>query len=369
MPSATLALAFLVTGYFFIYRLVLTRSIISRATGHIQYFLAAAGGATTFVLSVLVAHLPHANVLDAVSYQSIIDVFLQYFSRSISEERRTFLQAQAALIAAGLCFIVPAILNAPLRRNARLTKYILSRFGAVGPLEMALDRCLRRQHPVLITQNSGKFYIGYVLEGATDVSEWLRIHPVFSGYRDSLQKICITTDYTWIDQLEPDAGRYESEDNIFREDFAVLIKLDTILTVHGYDLRTAVAGGFAYDPEPIQKKTEPNNDDQVKEEDSIIPPIYIPDWVHHPMSWKPPTTADYEKYTQQVKFDLLYPEGKPLGRFSLTIKFQRPIYFVYTGFIVITPLLAACGRQVDIVFCVTGALLSGLVAAWRTPHL
>lgn len=344
MPSAPLLLAFLVSGYFAVARYLVTRSIIRRASGHPQYFLAAAGGAVLFVLSVLIAHRFRILEAETHSLQWTIDVFLQYFSKSVTPERRTYLQVEAAVISAGLVWLLPALLNLPLRTNVSLTKAILARYGAVGPLEMVLDQCLRRTYPVMLTQSDGKVYVGYVLSTALEEGDWLRLQPVFSGFRDDHQKFVITTDYTWIDELESGKGRDESDNTPFREDFVVLIKLDTVTSVHPYDLRTNYKRNFEYVEAPLAAEVPPSTPPPAQAP-MPGPTIVLPDWYTPPMAWKPPPVAEYERFEEGKRSDARYPRSlvSRAYRYVFRTPLQRHLYKAYAAAVLLLPAAMALG--------------------------
>jgi len=363
-----LLLAFLVSGYFAVARYLVTRSIIRRASGHPQYFLAAAGGAVLFVLSVLIAHRFRIVGPEPHSMQWGIDVFLQYFSKSTSPERRTYLQVEAAVISAVLVWLLPALLNVPLRTNVSLTKAILARYGAVGPLEMVLDQCLRRTYPVMLTQSSGKVYVGYVLSTALEEGDWLRLQPVFSGYRDENQKFVITTDYTWIDELESGKGRDEADNTPFREDFVVLIKLDTVTSVHPYDLRTNYSRNFEYVEAPLATEAAPAPPAPPPAPPMPGPTVVLPDWYSPPMSWKPPPVADYERFAEVTRRDARYPRSfaSRLYRYVFRTPLQRHLYKVYATAVLLLPAAMALGGW-DWIMIDLGVGLFTFLATARSP--
>ena len=369
MPSATLALAFLVAGYIFVYRLILTRFVIARASGHPQYFLAAAGGAIIFALAVFIAHIPHASFSDPASYAGLVKVFLPYFGKTFSPERRSFLQVQSACVAGIICFVLPAIFNIPLRTNTRLAKFILSKYEAIGPLEMMLDRCLRRKHPVMLTQDNGKVYVGWVMSGTYEEAGWIKILPVFSGYRDESQKFIITTDYTWIEDLDQSKGREVNEDGTFRDDFAILVKLDTVISVHGYDLKTGASRNFEHDAEPLADRERVVSASVEETKSPSAAKVVLPDWYHPPMAWEPPSSEEYERFVNSVRFNNRYPGGRVYRWWNFTIAFQRYAYFSYGFFVVILPLLAACDTLASVKLCTLGILITLFSTIRPSAHM
>jgi len=389
MPTATLALAFVVCGYFAVSRFLITGSLIRRAEGHPQYFLSAAGGIVLFGLSVFVAAIFRASGAYNVDLNDAIRLFLPYFDKPVTDHARTVQNVKLVITAIVLCVAVPSFLNFPLRRNIRLAKYLLSRYGQVGPLEMVLDRCVRRSHPVMLTQASGKVYVGYVLSTAFEETNWLRILPVFSGYRDESHKFIITTDYLWIHELESEDSRYETEQCAFKEDFVVLVKLDTLTSVHPFDLQThnlksfgayvenpledlgKAAGSEADDSMPIYGSTTSDVDNKVetKAEDTWLknpgPVIVLPDWYHHPMAWDPPYRGDEQTQRRVEEFRRLYPNGIAYRFLSrrISTRFQRWLYFCFVFITLASPGLWALGDRsgffwglLCIVVCLAGCI-------------
>jgi len=389
VPTATLALAFVVCGYFAVSRFLITGSLIRRAEGHPQYFLSAAGGIVLFGLSVFVAAIFKANDTYNVDLNDAVRLFLPYFDRPISDHAGTLQNVKLIITAICLCVAIPSFLNVPLRRNIRLAKYLLSRYGQVGPLEMVLDRCVRRSHPVMLTQAGGKVYVGYVLSTAFEETNWLRLMPVFSGYRDESHKFIITTDYLWIHELESEDGRFEVEQCAFKEDFTVLVKLDTLTSVHPFDLKTynqKSFGDYVENPlEDLEKAAGSNAEDHVCDRASTPaasvrqaensaeiqmknagPAVVLPDWYHHPMSWNPPPTGDLEEQRREEQFRRLYPNGINSGFLSWRIRtqFQRWLYFGFVFTTLATPGLLALGDRSGFVWgiiCIFVCMLGSVV--------
>lgn len=375
MPSATLALAFLVAGYFAVSRFLITGLLIKRAEGHPQYFLAAAGAAILFGLSVCVDHALTGPKQSPLGINWVIDLFMPYFAKSavITPERRTFLHVEAALVAGVLCWVMPAILNFPLKRNVRLAKFILARYGQVGPLETFLDRCIRRQHPVMLTQSSGKVYIGYVLSTAFEETNWIRILPVFSGYRDEHHEFVIATDYLWVQQLESQIGRLEVEECPFRDDFDVLVKLDTLTSVHPYDLRTHFNKEFVpYAESPLMDEQLASTSSTEKE--AVNPSgekVVLPDWYHHPTGWDPPYVSNYEDQRRENLFKELYPKGKPVTwlTWRLSVMFQRRVYIAYVMLVLAIPIFAATGDLKNCILLLFAAIICAVSTSVRDERL
>lgn len=346
MPETGFALGFLVTGYFAVYRYIITNSVVRRANGHPQYFLAAAGGVVLFVESAFIVHIFYGRFSGVLEYRTYIDLFLPYFSDSFTLERRSFLLAQAAALSSILCFILPGLLNFPLRRNHGLAELFAARSGDVGQFESLLYRSIRRQQPLMVSQSNGKVYVGYALNsGSNERTGWIRLQPVFSGYRSNDQKFIITTDYTWIKDLPGESGRNEREDCPFAADFSILVRVDTITSIHAYDLRTHNNQEyFDYAPTPLAAAIKPEGVSIGDDLRGFAKP-YLPDWYHQPLNWDPPFIENEELNRRKALYSDLYGEGEPVTftTFRVSASFQRYIYLVYAFCIIFIPAIAAAG--------------------------
>jgi len=238
---------------------------------------------------------------------------------------------------------------------------------------MALDRCARRQHPIMLTQSSGKVYVGYVITTSFQETDWIRILPVYSGYRDDQHHFIIETDYSWILDLPSERGRYEDEDSPLKEDFSVLVKLDTLTSAHPFDLRTHNTNSFAYAESPLdfaaQKVSASTTPFEVKNPSGAT--FFIPDWAPRPMQWDPPFIANPEDERQRVLFEKLYPKGKPItfSTFYLSPRFQHFFYFLYVVVVMVIPAFAAVRDWISSLFCMSAIVVCYLTTSWYNPRL
>jgi hypothetical protein len=76
----------------------------------------------------------------------------------------------------------------------KIMKKVIFKYG--GEVERLTLDCFLNQDLLMISLKNNKVYIGFVseLEFSLD-SEFIKIDPVFSGYRDDTKKLNITTDY------------------------------------------------------------------------------------------------------------------------------------------------------------------------------
>jgi hypothetical protein len=143
-----------------------------------------------------------------------------------------------AIIAIVLAVTLPSVLNRPLDKNHIAAYQILRKLGAFSHLETLINECSHKM-PVMITQNTGKVYVGFVFDDSKSPAGphgWIRLSPLISGYRDERQNFVMQTDYQWLH--EPTSESELASRSIEKSNFDIICPVDTITSSHPFDLKT-----------------------------------------------------------------------------------------------------------------------------------
>lgn len=195
MDLAAVFLLSLLGGYFFAYWWRLTAYSTRRVEGHHLYFRAAFCGIILFGLALLLRSLLLLNEryshFDAVLIRYVLPVLKDDSSTphplELAHRAEWVVTALYSLIIGPLC---ACLLNVVTPRQWAARR-------SVGPLDRLLLRTQEERAPALLTLNTGKVYIGLV-QSITDPEfepPVITILPMFSGFRDDLGRMVLTTDY------------------------------------------------------------------------------------------------------------------------------------------------------------------------------
>jgi len=101
-----------------------------------------------------------------------------------------------------------------------------------GPLEQLLLRSMQEEIAVMITLKGGKVYVGDIGEGfVPGLHKHFLLLPSRSGYRDSKQRLELTTDY---DEAFDLIRKYESKHTEIIGTFRIVIPVDEVITATLY---------------------------------------------------------------------------------------------------------------------------------------
>lgn len=226
-------LLFMAAGYAFVSRWIITKPLLIRSSAHPQYFYSAIAGFVIWMLTSLVAlgfyGTPWAEIQNTANAHFAVAEGANTF------DVHFFAHAILAIV---LAVVLPSALNQPLKKNHIAAYQILRKLGAFSHLETLIIECSHKM-PVMITQNTGKVYVGFVFDDSnspTGPHGWIRLSPLISGYRDERQNFVMQTDYQW---LHDPASESEPESrNIEKSNFDIICPVETITSSHPFDLKT-----------------------------------------------------------------------------------------------------------------------------------
>lgn len=232
--AAVFALSIL-GGYFFAYFWRLTRYEILRLEGHHRYFRVAVFGGLFFVLALTVRHL----LISRCAWFELWDSsLLEYVRPSLKEEagiapavesRRTE-WVVASLYSLLLGPFTGLLLNL-------LTPKQWAQRRTVGTLDQVLLRAQQDQMPVNLSLNNGKIYIGLVVSitKPSDDPALLTLLPMFSGYRDQMNRMVLTNDYRDVYTKLSDPAFHQQlglPPPHWSEQFHIAIRADAVISVN-----------------------------------------------------------------------------------------------------------------------------------------
>lgn len=237
MTAAALALLSLAAGFLVSSIWTVSRARASRQDGHPLYF----SSALFAVVVVFFGLCIHGGLREIGPAGQAIDNFIGLGVRELLVTERGGLSPETFAMSVVWGTIGATLLafaaNFPGYRNKPLLSHLLSQTGSMDDMEKLLWGISKKEIPLMVTLDSGKVYVGYWTEfpRAGRERKWLRIEPVLSGYRDAVNHhFEDTTDYAFLrDELPRDHQTSRS-----RSDFDVLIPIDRIVSIHGFDLVT-----------------------------------------------------------------------------------------------------------------------------------
>jgi hypothetical protein len=185
----------LLGGYCFAYVWRVTAFTTKRSEGHHLYFRAALWGTMFFTIALA---LRLALIRNFPAYQNFEAALVDYLRPALKDEPGLALAGQTrrlewvvttiySLLLGALC---SAMLNCFTPRQWALRRIVSSFYGF-------LLEAQQKAMPVSLTLNSGKVYIGLVVEALDPSREpvAIRLRPIFSGIRDTEGRLNLTTDY------------------------------------------------------------------------------------------------------------------------------------------------------------------------------
>lgn len=123
------------------------------------------------------------------------------------------------------------------RLSAWWARWNLERAVTDSDFERLLVRAMFRDMPVMLTLESGKLYVGWVIRALNprDAIKEVRILPMLSGYRDSeTHQVEFTTNY--VEVLETMSAPTPDLAHMEPGDFEVVIPCDRIIFSHLFDV-------------------------------------------------------------------------------------------------------------------------------------
>ncbi len=114
-------------------------------------------------------------------------------------------------------------------------KYVIQAISKVGnEFELKLKEAFINENLILISLKNNKFYIGWVIKlPLPGISEYIRIIPAISGFRDKTLQLNFTTHYLSIYADYVETGNVS---NINQLNTDLIIKMSEILSVSFFDL-------------------------------------------------------------------------------------------------------------------------------------
>lgn len=241
MTVTALALILLSASYLWLRRWQLSRSHLLRSDGHALYFLVVAAAVplgvwTACSIKAFLHLIGHPALLDEIVDDTLGRVLVVGEGKT-----QVALFGFVAIAAIPAAFVLAWLLNRPVVACSALTARLLFRLGVIEELEGFLWDVSERGLSVMATTSSGKVYVGNSLEMPLQVAarRYVRLEPLLSGYRDEQQEFKVTTSYRWISGLPRSSTPGARE--LCRRDFDVLLPIDSIQSVHSFDLATFVA--------------------------------------------------------------------------------------------------------------------------------
>lgn len=216
----------LAAGFVFVKLWQVTR-ILSLKEGYAIYLSSVIAAVPLFVLSYkLVAWCGQGVATEVLGG-------LLTAARSLVGSERDLRFLTLAFVSLPLAVGAAALLNMPVRHNPVLQRYLYERLGDEEPLDLVISEALERELPILVTLSTGKIYLGYSLSSelyGRSGSQWLRLAPWLSGYRQIDHRLVFTTLY------EPVAWREQAQRLVHDERFQIAIPLSTVSSVTPFDM-------------------------------------------------------------------------------------------------------------------------------------
>lgn len=238
MGPTVFALVVLSSGYLFLRRWRVTRALVIRSDGHALYFSVVIAALAIFLIAALIRwQVANSSWPVVVLNEEMSDLLL-----SFATEQKFLVLGQTALWSVVTSALYLGLLNAPIARCQSLRIQLYLRLSCLAELEEFLLATNRRNLPVMITLASKKVYVGYSIEtpDGREESDWVRLEPLLSGWRDDKQQFSHSTSYGWLHSDGAPTGFRPS-------DFDILLPASEIVSVHAFDLAVYVAqfGGSA----------------------------------------------------------------------------------------------------------------------------
>jgi hypothetical protein len=193
-----LAAAFLLSllgGYCFAYVWRAVAFTTKRSDGHHLYFRASLCGVIFFFMALALRLALEANF---PAYLKLDSALVEYIAPALKAEPGLTGSARTRRAEWVLTALYSLLLGVTC--GAMGNVFTPGRWASkrsAGELDRLLLDAHRDNKPVMLSLNTGKVYIGIVLEIPNPVREPMavRILPMFSGYRDAESRLNLTTDY------------------------------------------------------------------------------------------------------------------------------------------------------------------------------
>lgn len=236
MTSTVFAVICLAAGFYAGSRWKVSQVYVAKDSGHPLYFLSALIATVLLVFS-FGADKAFSNFAYYENLRSIINNLLEPLVDPRELMRLTHATVLVIwVIVAG--FLLPRLFNFPLKKNANLLDQIAEKYGEREAIDDLVKDTLKLQLPLAVTLDESKIYIGFPIAGepfGVASKRWLRLRPMFSGYRDENRELHLTTDYqpvisllTGSDGISAVAGRA----------FDVVVPFERIVSAHPFDLES-----------------------------------------------------------------------------------------------------------------------------------
>ena len=235
--GAALFLVALCGGYYFVSVFIPTKYGSARETGH-RFYLRVAhytiwlAFGSSLILFGIVANLPQSW------YNLVIPIAGPFPApATYSEFLASPLSYGVAPLTLLLAIVSSHCLNALLQLRPGAKNRVLINAVSNRDFEKLVLYAQKNEKPLLLTLETGEVYVGLVVytPEPTLPREYLRIAPVFSGYRErETQRVVLSINYdTVIKKLaDPDDDELS---HLKKEDFEAVIPAERIVSAHIFD--------------------------------------------------------------------------------------------------------------------------------------
>ena len=195
MDLAAVFLLSLLGGYCFAYVWRVTAFTTKRLEGHHLYFRAALWGTMFFAIALALRLMLIGN---SPQYQNFELALVDYLRPALKGEPGLTVTAQTRRVEWVVTTIYSLLLgtvSSALLNQVTPRRWALKR--SVSPFYSLLLEAQQEGNPVSLTLNTGKVYIGLLVETLDPIREPVAVTllPLFSGNRDAEGRVNLTTDY------------------------------------------------------------------------------------------------------------------------------------------------------------------------------
>jgi hypothetical protein len=226
---AAVFLLSLLGGYYFACSWRLIAYSTRRVEGHHLYFRAALCGVIFFAIALVLRRI----LLIWPIYSNLDIALIKYVSPILKDDSGTPNPVEQAQRAEWVVTAIYSLAIGPF--SAFLLNTVTPRRWAarrnMGPLDRLLFLAQEAGAPVSLTLNSGKVCIGLV-QSITDPNydpPVVTVLPMLSGFRDSLGRMALTTDYEFVYNSLPGATPNLTQ-------FYMVIRADSIVSANQFSL-------------------------------------------------------------------------------------------------------------------------------------
>lgn len=198
----------LASGYLCLKSLHFTKYRLTRYTGQELFFSSAVAGLIIFLVG-----FSMDNILQ-IRYGKEVAILTRLF-----DDVGIFYAAVGLLTALPLIFVANQLYS----RDRSISKFIEEQNNGIERLLQTSQKYLK---PLIITLNTGKVYIGIVIQFSPVENRSFSVMPLYSGYRDqSNQDLIITNEYVEL------INKYKNDDPEMMNDLMGAFPMDSIVSV------------------------------------------------------------------------------------------------------------------------------------------